>query len=211
MLYSKVVLSQDELSQLYRERLMMDDSGRIVFGQPRLFTEFLGALSIGSSKVISKGEKFIVTLNFPGHLPVREPVENWYQVAMKTPETLISDPINCRARYKGFLPGFLSKYPKGEGRYSVFYLEDEPRFAECNYILFIYDRADYGDFVDAVDSLLESVLRTRGNSIYRDTFGNSLMVSDELTDQPMLLVPMSLVIGGKEYICEAWDKVLGLR
>lgn len=208
-MYEKVVLTEGEAKNLYREDLIMSDDGRITFRKERYFQEFLGALSFDKeSRVVSKGKIVRVGLNFPGHLPLRDPLENWFQVALRPSEIEIADPINCSARYTGFLPGTFVKRDLLKGERSEFYFEDEPRGAVINYALFIYDRADYGSFLDAVEKVLESYLNG-GKSLVKDGRGNTVLVSDQATDQAMLLVPVSLLVGGKDYIVEVWDKVLG--
>ena len=47
----------------------------------------------------------------------------------------------------------------------------------------------------------------RGQAVVADKHGNKVLVSDDLK-QPMLLIPISLVIGGLDYIYNAWDRLL---
>lgn len=207
MLYEKVVLTVAELRELYREDLILGDDGRMIFRKARFFQEYLGAIAMtGDSRVISKGKHFKVEMNFPGYLPARDPAQNWFQIALGADEKKLSDLLNCEARYKGFLPGtFL--YHKAADVPGEFIFEDEPRFADINYALFIYDSANYSEFREKVERVLCNFLG-RGKSVVSDSFGNHILVSDDSTSQPMLLVPIGLLVGGREYVCNAWEATL---
>ena len=203
MSYGKVVLDPVELNMLYQEPVFVDDQ-RVVLKDSRSFQEYLGAIEFDEGRAVSKGSKIEIKLNFPRYVPDRTPRQNWFQIALSAEENpLLADPLGCKARYKGFLPGTLDK-PKL--RPAQFMIEDQPRYTSINYALFIYDSADYQVFLEGVANLLGGYLN-RGKAVVSDQFGNKVMVSDE-SNQPMLLIPVSLLVGGKDYVCKTWDKIL---
>ncbi len=204
-MYDKVVLDPVELAMLYQEPVFVDD--RVVLGESRKFQEYLGAIEYEEGRAVSKGSTLEVKLNFPRYIPNRMPRQNWFQVALSAKENpLLADPLGCKARYKGFLPGILEKPKYGPAQ---FLLEDNPRCAAINYTLFIYDSADYRIFLEGVTNLLGGYLN-RGKAAVSDLSGNKIMVSDE-SKQPMLLIPASLLVGGKEHVYKTWESLLRRR
>lgn len=203
MSYGKVILDPVELSMLYQEPVFVNDT-RVVLGTSRIFQEYLGAVEFTEGRTLSKGSTIEIKLNFPRYVLDRTPRRNWFQIALSAEEDpLLADPLGCKARYKGFFPGILDK---SKFRPAQFILEDEPRYASIGYALFIYDSTDYQVFLDGVANLLGGYLN-RGRAIVTDQFGNKILVSSE-SNQPMLLIPVSLLVGGKDYICKTWDKIL---
>lgn len=201
-MYDKVVLNALTASKLHKESIQIAGGDRIVFRQARHFREYLGISASQEGTVVSKGNQVRVNLNFPGWVPQRDPLENWFQIALKASNPMLADPLNCEARYKGVLPGFLRK---GQNGSTEFFLEAEPRYAAPDYALFIYDSADYKDFLEGVRKLLQGFLSDDhgvGGS------GNKILVSDNSAHQPMLLIPTSLLIGGEEYVVTTWEKLL---
>ena len=206
MSYDKVVLDPVELNMLYQEPVFVNDE-RIILEKSRYFQEYLGAIDFDEGRTISKGGTVEIKLNFPRHIPNRQPRQNWFQVALSANENpLLADPLGCKARYKGFLPCVLD-VPKF--RLAQFMMEDEPRYAAANYALFIYDSADYQTFLEGVTNLLGGYLNRR-KAVVSDQFGNKILVSDK-SDQPMLLIPVSLLVGGKDYVCKTWEGLLERR
>ena len=205
--YDKVFLDFADAIALYREPLHFTQDGRrIVLRTVRLFQEYLGVNRTEEGTILSKGKQVRINLNFPGYVPENEPVLNWFQVALKQDNPMLADPLGCKARYKGVMPGYLHireilDIP------SEFILEDEPRYTDSvNYALFIYDRADYADFLEGVNKLLGGCLN-HDRLVVSDSSGNKILVSDE-TAQPMLLIPCSLLIGGKDHVALTWDSCL---
>lgn len=206
-MYDKVVLNPTEAEIIYKEPVSIDETGRVILKTARMFQEFLGAANFTEGRTISKGEILEVDLDFPRYVPVRKPLQNWFQVALLNGnETLVADPLGCSARYKGFLPGVFGTLHDGSVRFS---LEDEPKDSYINYVLFVYDSADYQAFLEGVTSLLGGYL-DRGKAVVADSYGNKILVSDE-SKQPMLLIPVTLLIGGKDYISTTWEKVIKRR
>ncbi len=205
MMYDKVLLNEQQLTDLYREPLSLDDNARVILKTAREFQEYLGAIAFSEKdKVISKGKKLEVNLNFPTWLPRREPLLNWFQIALKAENPMLADPLGCKARYKGMLPGNFYIRESTEAP-SEFYLEAMPRYAPVNYALFIYDSAEYQAFLDGVGRLLGGYLN-HGRTVVSDTLGNKILVSDD-SAQPMLLVPISLLIGGKDHVVTTWENL----
>ena len=87
-------------------------------------------------------------------------------------------------------------------------MEDDPCFEFTDYLLLIYDRANYNSFIYEVQSLLERRLRTSFGRVVRDIEGNTIMVSDSVTDQAMMLMPIDLLPGGKDYVSQKWKEVI---
>ncbi|MBR3414499.1 hypothetical protein IKG73_00555 [Candidatus Saccharibacteria bacterium] len=209
-MYDKVVLVNDEAHKLYREDLILGEDGRIVFRKRRRFQEFLGASSFeDSSCIITKGPWVKFGLELPGYIPVREPLQNWFQVAMHSGVDF-RDPLGLEARYKGFLPVRLTlDAPRLlQERTGMIVMEDDPCFEFTDYLLLIYDRANYNSFIYEVQSLLERRLRTSFGRVVRDIEGNTIMVSDSVTDQAMMLMPIDLLPGGKDYVSQKWKEVI---
>lgn len=208
-MYDKVVLMNDEARKLYREDLILGEDGRIVFRKRRRFQEFLGASSFeDSSCIITKGSWAKFGLELPGYIPVREPLLNWFQVAMRG--STFRDPLGLEARYKGFLPVRLTlDEPRlFRERTGMIIVEDDPSLEFVDYVLLIYDRANYSSFIYEVQSLLERRLRTSFGRVVRDIEGNTIMVSDSVTDQAMMLMPIDLLPGGKDYVSQKWREVI---
>lgn len=203
-MYEKVVLDQKEASTLYKEDLILGEDNRIVFKKRRYFQEILGVSSYTDGcKTIWKGESMKLGINLPAYIPAREPCQNWFQVAMK-PLPEFKDPLSLEARYKGFLPCFIvHELGRKNGWIMV---DDNLDFNFADYALFIYDRADYGQFITEVEKAVERLLN--GRKIVRDRIGNTVLVSDSLTDQAMMLMPLDLLVGGKTYIQRMWREVI---
>lgn len=203
-MYSKVVLNPVEAEIIYKEPIQIDEEGYVMLETPRVFQEFLGVISFSDGCAISKGQTKEIYLAFPDHIPCKRPLKNWFQIALLSgEETLVADPLGCSARYKGFLPGMLQSSTLG---FHKFILEDEPRAIPIDYVLFIYDSADYQAFLEGVNKFFEDHYNHGKNAI-QDHYGNHILVSDE-SKQPMILVPVQLLIGGKEYICTTWEYIL---
>lgn len=198
-----ILLSEPDAVELYREPLFKNVEGRIILQTSRLFQEYLGSVNSEEGTVVSKGKQLKINLNFPGWVPDQEPVLNWFQIALKAENPMLADPLGCKARYKGVLPGYLDI--REDEELSEFILEENPRCAPVNYALFIYDRADYKAFLEGVSKLLGGYL-DRGRTVVSDALGNRIMVSDD-SAQPMLLVPTSLLVGGKEYVVMTWESL----
>jgi len=208
-MYDKVVLTNDEVHKLYREDLILGEDGRIVFRKRRRFQEFLGASSFeDSSCMITKGPWVKFGLELPGYIPVREPLLNWFQVAMRG--STFRDPLGLEARYKGFLPVRLTlDEPRlFRERTGMIIVEDDPSLEFVDYVLLIYDRANYSSFIYEVQVLLEKHLRMSFGRVVRDMEGNTIMVSDSITDQAMMLMPIDLLPGGKDYVSQKWKEVI---
>ena len=224
-MYDKVYLDPVEAEMIYKEKVSFDKEGRITLKTARIFQEFLGAADFQEGRVSQKGHSIEVNLDFPRYVPANRPLQNWFQVALHTEKDLaLVDPLNCSARYKGALPGTLfiqrpvefvfeenfdedtSKLEFPEPYPSTFVFRDDPRKDLVDYMLFIYDSADYQAFWEGVHNLLGGYL-DRGQAVVSDNRGNKLLVSDD-TKQPMLLIPISLVVGGLNYIYNSWDRLL---
>ena len=224
-MYDKVFLSLTQAEEIYKEEVIAGKEGRIILKTARLFQEFLGAADYKEGRVSTKGHTIEVNLDFPSFVPRNNPLQNWFQVALHTEKkNVLADPLNCSARYKGALPGileiqrpveFVSEDNLGESVHitnvpepypSTFVFCDDPRRAMVDYMLFVYDSADYRAFWEGVHDLLGGYL-DRGQAVVADKHGNKVLVSDDLK-QPMLLIPISLVIGGLDYIYNAWDRLL---
>lgn len=199
-----LLLSEGDAMTLYREPLHKNEEGRIILRTSRIFQEYLGSLNSEEGTVVSKGKQVKINLNFPGWVPDRTPVLNWFQLALKTENPMLADPLGCEARYKGMLPGYLHIREVLDIP-SEFILEENPRYSPVNYALFIYDSADYEVFLTGVSKLLGGYL-DRGRTVVSDALGNKILVSDD-SAQPMLLVPTSLLIGGKEHVVMTWESL----
>lgn len=225
-MYDKVVLDPVEAEMIYKEPVSFDKDGRLTLKTARIFQEFLGAADYKEGRVSTKGHTIEVNLDFPRYVPAKKPLQNWFQVVLfGEKDSILVDPLNCSARYKGALPGILeiqqpvefileenfeedkhvSSIP--EPYPATFIFCDDPRRAMVDYMLFIYDSADYRAFWEGVHSLLGGYL-DRGQAVVSDKRGNKILVSDDVK-QPMLLIPISLVVGGLNYIYSAWDRLLG--
>lgn len=222
-MYDKVFLTHKQAEEIYKEPVSFEKEGRIILKTARIFQEFLGAVDYKEGRVSTKGQSIEVNLDFPTFVPLNEPLQNWFQVALHTQNnSILADPLNCSARYKGALPGILQiqrpvEFILGddfeeeittppEPYPATFVFCDEPRREMVDYMLFVYDSADYRAFWEGVHSLLGGYL-DRGQAVVADKHGNKVLVSDDLK-QPMLLIPISLVIGGLDYIYNAWDRLL---
>lgn len=224
-MYDKVHLDPVEAEMIYKEPVSFDQEGRIILKTARIFQEFLGAADFKEGRVSQKGHSIEVNLDFPSYVPAKKPLQNWFQVALHTEKDLVlADPLNCSARYKGALPGTLyiqrpiefvlgdeprehtSTLEFSEPYPSTFVFRDDPRKDLVDYMLFIYDSADYRAFWEGVHNLLGGYL-DRGQAVVSDNRGNKLLVSDD-AKQPMLLIPISLVVGGLNYIYNSWDRLL---
>ena len=205
-MYDKVVLPPIDISNLYNEPISIDDAGnRVRLERHRKFQEYLGAIDFDEGRAISKGNMISIIINLPRHLPNRKPYKNWFQIALSAEENpLLADPLGCAARYKGVLPGVLNM-PRLLP--AEFVLEDNPRCMPANYALFIYDSADYSSFLEGVTRLIGGYIN-RGRTVVSDQFGNKILVSTNDSSQPMLLIPVSLLIGGKEHVCKTWENIL---
>lgn len=221
-MYDKVHLDPVQAEMIYKEPVLFEKDGRLILKTARIFQEFLGAADFKEGRVSTKGSTVEVNLDFPSYVPSNEPLQNWFQVALFTDkDSVLADPLNCKARYKGALPGTLriqrpveyafEDAPKTEIPETLpatFIFEDEPRRVPVDYMLFVYDSADYQAFWEGVHDLLGGYL-DRGKAVVSDNRGNKILVSDDV-GQPMLLIPISLLIGGLEYIYSTWDKILGV-
>lgn len=222
-MYSKVVLTLEQSEKLYKEPVVEGVNGRIILKTSRDFQEYLEVKDFGDGRAISKGEVLRVDLDFPNYVPLRDPLQNWFQVALSDKSDILVDPLDCSARYKGALPGILclqdpppitfEEDKRGGRKYYVpktptvtFVLEDDPAEQMADYMLFIYDSADYNAFIDGVANLLGGSLN-KGRTVVSDPYGNKVMVSDN-SAQPMLLIPISLLIGGRDYIYDTWEHIL---
>lgn len=203
-MYGKVPLNPVEAEIIYQEPIEINEDSLIMLETPRAFQEFLGMINFCDGRTISKGETKEIYLVFPDYVPLKRPLKNWFQIALLSgKETLVADPLGCSARYKGFLPGTLATSSLGFHRFT---LEDEPSDIPFDYVLFIYDSADYQAFLEGVNQFFEDHFNLGKNAI-EDNYGNHILVSDE-SKQPMLLVPVQLLTGGKEYICTTWEYIL---
>lgn len=226
-MYDKVHLSLNDAEVIYKEPVIAERRGRIILQTARVFQEFLGAADYKEGRVSTKGHSMEVNLDFPNFVPANEPLKNWFQVALfANNKSVLADPLNCSARYKGALPGRLliqepvdfildenfeegtSKVTVPEPFPAIFEFCEDPKHSSLlpDYMLFIYDSADYRAFWEGVHSLLGGYL-DRGKAVVSDKYGNKILVSDD-TKQPMLLIPISLLIGGLDYIYNVWDKIL---
>lgn len=225
-MYDKVFLDPVEAEMIYKEPVLFEKEGRITLKTARIFQEFLGAADFKEGRVSTKGHSIEVNLDFPCYVPSNKPLQNWFQVALfNEKDSILADPLRCSARYKGALPGILEiQQPVEfiiEGKIienvqtpaipepypATFIFCDDPRRAMVDYMLFVYDSADYQAFWEGVHDLLGGYL-DRGQAVVSDSRGNKLLVSDDVK-QPMLLIPISLVVGGLNYIYNAWDRLLG--
>lgn len=228
-MYTKVNLSLEENEEIYKEEVEAGTNGRIILKTSRKFQEYLDVMESSDGRAIRKGKVTEVDLNFPKHVPYRQPLQNWFQIVLTSEKDyMMVDPLNCEARYKGALPGVYCKprevpqllfedefgvgisksYTPGEP-HATFIFEDDPTHGMVNYLLFIYDSADYQAFTEGVTNLLGGSLKKRSATI-SDEYDNKVMVSDNLA-QPMLLIPISLVIGGHEYVYKAWQQIIERR
>lgn len=219
-MYDKVFLSSIQAEKIYKEPVSFEKEGRIILKTARIFQEFLGAADYKEGRVSTKGHSVEVNLDFPRFVPYDEPLRNWFQVALfREGDTVLADPLKCSARYKGALPGVLNIQQPIEFAFegapevqvpdilpATFVFRDDPRHETVDYMLFVYDSADYQAFWEGVHDLLGGYL-DRGKAVVSDNRGNKILVSDD-TKQPMLLIPISLVIGGLEYIYNKWDVIL---
>lgn len=224
-MYNKLFLDPVQSEMIYKEPIVIEKPGRIILKTARRFQEILGAVDYQEGRAISKGHTVEVNLDFPSYVPMSNPPQNWFQVALFTERnSILADPLNCSARYKGALPGRLliqepiefafedvsikedPKVKTQEPYPATFVFEDDPHHVVVDYMLFIYDSADYQLFLEGVHNLLGGYLN-RGKAVVADNRGNKVLVSDE-DKQPMLLIPISLLIGGLEYIYNAWDRIL---
>ena len=205
-MFDKVVLlSEADAVAMYREPIHINKSdGRIVLRTARLFQEYLGMVGSKEGTMVIKGKRVRVNLNFPNFLPDQKPMLNWFQMALKKDIPLpLADPLGCKARYMGMLPGYfhlreILDIP------SEFVLQENPRCETVNYALFIYDRADYSEFLEGVTKFLEGHLHGE------QTKGDKILVADD-TAQPMILIPTNLLIGGKEYLAKTWESLVERR
>lgn len=210
-------LSLEEAKKIYKEPIISGGSF-FFFENGRRFTEFLGAQIYSRElKVVSKGWYHQVNLVLPSYVPIiREGlVLNWFQIALEK-DSAIPDPINCPARYKGFLPGYLveegtkmsSSGTRPEYKITTFHMVSElEHFDMADYALFIYDRADYSEFLDQTQELLGKY-KDQGKELVQDEKGNKIMISDSSTDQSMLLMPLDLLVGGAAFALRAWSNVI---
>lgn len=187
----KVHLDVFQLRELYRESFVVRGN-RLIFTQPRSFQEYLGVYeSSDGSKVIRKGKNISVGINLPVDLPKTEPKQlNWMEIALARGEE-VANPLSCRAKHLGFFPGRF----RAESPFSELFVEDIPRLTEVNYALFIYCGVDYSVFVNSVENFIGK----------RTHVG--VLISKEIMGQSMMLVPLDLLIGGREYICDLWNKL----
>ena len=203
-MYGKVPLNPVEAEIIYQEPIEVTEDNLTMLETPRVFQEFLGIANFSDGSAVTKGEIKEIYLVFPAHVPLKRPLRNWFQIAMLSgKETLVADPLGCSARYKGFLPGNLEISRLG---FHKFILEDEPKDMPIDYVLFIYDSADYQAFLEGINKFFEEHF-SRGKKAVEDVYGNHILVSDE-SRQPMLLIPVQLLTGGKEYICTTWEYIL---
>lgn len=204
-MYTKVNLTLEENEEIYKEEVVAGLEGRIILKTARKFQEYLDVMNSSDGCAIRKGETTKVDLDFPSSVPYRQPLQNWFQVALASDENCIMvDPLDCKARYKGALPGVYCE--PDDKNHATFVFTDEPIYGIANYLLFIYDSADYQAFLQGVTNLLGGGLM-RNNAIISDEYGNKIMVSDN-SAQPMLLIPISLIIGGHEYVYNAWQLIV---
>lgn len=196
-MYDKVFLNAVMASQVYKESVKVTNNGKVVLRAIRPFREYFGQTTSEEEEgiVILKGRQVGVHLSFPGWVPKKDPLENWFQIALKTENPLLADPLNCKSRYRGVLPGRLRDGILGIP--SEFTLEAEPRYADFDYALFIYDSADYEEFVNGARKLIHG-------SISND---RKILISDS-SKQPMLLIPTSFLIGGKDHLTTMWEKLI---
>ena len=226
-MYTKVDLTLKENEEIYKEEVVAGRKGRIILKTARKFQEYLDVMNSSDGCAIRKGDITEVDLDFPSSVPDRHPLQNWFQVALASEgKCAIVDPLDCEARYKGALPGVYCKpseipqtlfednfelgtseiHTPEEKPHATFVFKDVPIYGMVNYLLFIYDSADYQTFLRGVTNLLGGSLM-RHNATISDEYGNKIMVSDN-SAQPMLLMPISLIIGGYEYVYQAWTRIL---
>ena len=204
--YGKVALTESEARKLYKEDLTLSENNRILFRKMRYFQEFYGASTYEDGlAMISKGMPMKVGLELPAYVPMRTPLLNWFQIAMRNPVASFRDPLELEARYKGFLPCYFV-YDQ-DAQHGLISVDDDPNSEVVDYALFIYDRANYGNFMDEVQNVLTNSIQGRAK-VARDVSSNTIMVSDSMTDQAMLLMPMALLAGKKAYAQKVWREVI---
>ena len=212
-------LREADAKHLYKEPLSKDEDGNLVFRKGRMFQKYIGVQKYtDDTKILVKGARMEVFYIFPNVVPkpatnaegkfLVTDLKNWYQVALGSQFKTVPDPLSVQARYRGFLPGRLDFEPAYKTAQFHLMVNKHDVINRANYALYIYDQADYADFLRAVEELLGEYRNMRAMDQVVDAFGNSILVSDSSTTQPMLLFPAELLIGGSDFLGKAWEDML---
>ncbi len=209
-MYDKVSYNLKQLTKIYGEDVYLPRSyGRMILQRPRLFFEYENPETLQFKKNGSYNKhSFEVSLNFPHSLPLREPKENWMQVATEmqgNPDLYKLLGEECPLDITGLIPGSLVNRKRWIDVPSEFYVEEHPEHSPINYVLFLVHSSNYLMFIEDVRYFMQ-IMSNIGRQEVCDSFGCRIFISDSATEF-MVLVPAMLLNGGKEAVAKIWKSI----
>lgn len=209
-MYDKVSYNLEQLKKLYHEEVRLDRKGRMILRKSRGFQECRNPnfIPITAMRNADRGKKTIqIAFNFPHWLPLRDPKKSWTELATETQRSpqlyeLLGE--DCSLDILGILPGNLGNRKRLSDVPGEFYVEDEPKYANINYTLFIVNSINQTLFVEEVRDCLAGLPDKDGDIC--DPIGNRVLISTSPTEY-MILVPVMLLNGGKVAVTKVWETV----
>lgn len=200
-MHGNVALNGPELYKLYRESFVLARKRRLVFTHKRRFQEVLGAQLESAHKTLKMGQVYNLTLNFPADMPSKN--KNWFEVAFSNhdPDLIIPQPFNCPVDKLGFMVGQLATEPLSKA--AEFYFEDRPLAGDVDYAMFIY-QTEHPRFIKAVE---DALLAKKPREVMDEEGRRILISSESFRGQSAALVPLTMLVGGKEYACQVWNRM----